>query len=121
VTGELELLAGCVRFFPKIALRVVQLTQKRGRLRLLTTATGSAPMEKTIGIVAVAALAASAVSDHSHPPADQISRQFRQPIIVPRRPTEFDRYVLALDKTRFAQAFAKCHHERDVRLRQTGV
>ena len=56
-----------------------------GRLRLATRPdlTGSAPTAKTIGIVAVAALAASAAAlpsgdDHGDLPANQIGRQRRQ-------------------------------------------
>ena len=61
---------------------------------------------KTIGIVAVAALAASAAgrrrrNDHGHLPANQFRRHRRQPIILTLRPAVFDRHVLALDDSRF--------------------
>ena len=77
-----------------------------GRLRLATRPclTGSAPLAKTIGIVVVAALAASAAQpvadDHGHPPADQFGRQRRQPIVLIVRPAVFDRDVPALDDSR---------------------
>src|SRR5437870_11595597 len=70
-----------------------------GRLRLGTRpiATGSLPIAKTIGMVVVAALVASDAAtrrgDHGHPPADQIGGQVRQPIVLIRRPAEFDRHV----------------------------
>ena len=76
-----------------------------GRLRLATrpSLTGSSPVAKTIGIVVVAALAASAagvlppVDDHGHLAADQIGRQRRQPVVLALRPAIFDRDVAALD------------------------
>ena len=64
---------------------------------------------KTIGIVAVAALAASAAGgadrdDHGHLAANQIGRQRRQPIVLTFRPAVFDRYIAALDIAGFIQA-----------------
>ena len=65
-----------------------------GRLRLATRprSTGSPPLAKTIGIVEVAALAASAepmpADDHGHRPANQFGRQRRQPIDVDRPPSD---------------------------------
>jgi hypothetical protein len=50
-------------------------------------------------MVVVAALAAS---DAGVLPGDQIGGQVRQPIILPRRPTEFDRHVLTFDIARLA-------------------
>jgi hypothetical protein len=41
--------------------------------------------------------------DDGHPAANQIGRQFRQPIILTVRPPIFDRNVLALDKTGFSK------------------
>ena len=62
-------------------------------------------MPKTIGVVAVAALAASAVpprrGDHRDPPADQIGRQRRQPIKLIFGPAVFDRDVLGPRCSRF--------------------
>ena len=58
---------------------------------------------KTMGIVAVAALAASAADgasasdDHGDPSANQIGRQLRQSIELILGPAVFDRHVLALD------------------------
>ena len=57
-------------------------------------------------MVVVAALAASARwraaqrGDYGHLPADQIGGQVRQPIILSRRPAEFDRHVLTFDIAR---------------------
>ena len=65
------------------------------------------------GIVAVAALAASAAGvaadrdDHGHLAADQIGRQRRQSIVLTLRPAVFDRHVLALDIAGFVQALAE--------------
>jgi hypothetical protein len=42
--------------------------------------------------------------------ANQISRQRGQSIELALRPSIFDRYVLALDKTDFAQAFQESGH-----------
>jgi putative tryptophan/tyrosine transport system substrate-binding protein len=39
---------------------------------------------------------------HGHPPTDQIGGQVRQPIILSRRPAEFDRHVLTFDIARLA-------------------
>ena len=60
-----------------------------------------------MGIVAVAALAASAAAsqrnDHRDPTANQFGRDRRQSIILAFRPAVFDRHVLALDITGFFQ------------------
>ena len=78
-----------------------------GRARLVTrpTLTGSVPIKKTIGIVWVAALAASApgvlphYNDNGHLTANQIHSQCRQPIVVTLCPSVLDRYVAALGKS----------------------
>ena len=67
---------------------------------------------KTMGIVVVAALAASAAEvpvrgDHGDPATNQIGRQRRQSIVFAFRPAVFDRHVLALDIAGFLQALAK--------------
>ena len=68
---------------------------------------------KTIGIVVVAALAASAGriaaerSDNGHVTADQVGHQRRQAIELALRPTVFDRHVLALDVAGFVQALSE--------------
>jgi hypothetical protein len=38
---------------------------------------------------------------------DEIGRHLRQPVVLPLRPMIFDRDILALDKARFPEAFAK--------------
>jgi hypothetical protein len=43
--------------------------------------------------------------------ADEIGRQFRQPIKFIARPTVLDCHVLAFDVADFAQAFATCRNE----------
>ena len=66
-------------------------------------------MAKTIGMVAVAALSGAAQTvggageQHRHLPLDQFGRQRRQLIEPPVSPAKFDRDVLALDKTAFAE------------------
>jgi hypothetical protein len=45
--------------------------------------------------------------NHSHPTLNQISHQRWQPISSALRPAVFDRHVLAIDVTRFAQPFEK--------------
>ena len=68
---------------------------------------------KTIGMVAVAALAAmrrggaAGRDDHRDPPANQFGRQRRQPIVSGFRPAVLDRDVLALDIAGLLQALAK--------------
>ena len=68
---------------------------------------------KTMGIVVVAALAAtpsgaSDRGDHGDLPADQFGRQRRQPIHLILGPAVFDRHVLALDIAGVFQALTKC-------------
>ena len=88
-----------------------------GRLRLATrpTWTGSTPVVKTIGIVVVAAFAASAAGtvacgNHGHLTTNQIGRQRRQSIVLALRPAILDRHVLTLDIAGFLQALAERGH-----------
>ena len=69
-------------------------------------------MKKTMGIVAVAAFAASAAGGSSgygyrYAAADEIGCERRQPIILVLRMPILDRYVLALDIAGFLQALEK--------------
>ena len=70
-------------------------------------------MEKTIGIVAAAALAAnvetlSTSGDHRDLSANEFGRQLRQSIELIVGEAVDDRHVLALDIVGFFQALAKC-------------
>ena len=80
-----------------------------GRLILATrpNLTGSSIVMKTMGIVEVAVLAASAETVSPVITAE-ISRQHRQPIIMTLRPAIFDGDILALDIACFGNAVAKC-------------
>src|SRR5712691_10767806 len=86
-----------------------------GRLRLATrpSLTGSPPPVKTIGMVAVVALArhgrnaAAACGNHGHMTANQIGSQGRKLVVPIHRPPEFDRHVSSLDVADFAQALAE--------------
>ena len=105
------------RFAPSSAeMKPTPVTLPPGRLRLATrpSLTGSPPVANTIGIVVVAALAASAASvfadDHGDPPANQLGHQRRQPVGLIFRPAVFDRDVLALDEACFLQALAERGH-----------
>ena len=102
----------------RLVKKLTPVTLPPGRLRLATrpSLTGSPPLVKTIGIVAVAALAAKAdgtplATDHGHLAADQLGRQRRQPIVLTFRPAIFDRDILALDITGFAQTLAERGNE----------
>ena len=80
--------------------------------------TGSSPTANTIGIVAVAALAASSLhgtrrDDHGHRAADQVSHSSRQAIVFALYPAVLDRHVLAFDIASVIEAFA----ERDRKAR----
>jgi hypothetical protein len=57
--------------------------------------------------------------DDRHPAADQIGRQFRQPIVLILRPAVLDRHVLALDVAGFVQPFAKRRRTMRHRIGQT--
>src|SRR5262245_56401529 len=91
-----------------------------GRFRLATRPswTGSKPMLKTIGIVVVAALAASAVAElrgvaMTAPAAYEIGHQFRNSGKVVLCPAVFNCYVLTLDVAGFTQSFAeRCQQTR---------
>ena len=80
-----ELQPLCRQLLTLKKLMPVALPPGRARLATRPSLTGSSPAMKTIGIVVVAAFAASAAivsdgGDHGDLPADQIGRQFRQPI-----------------------------------------
>ena len=99
------------------ALRSKKLTPVRlppGRLRLATRPswTGSPPVAKTIGIVVVAALAASAGEgcsrdDHARPGGEPDRPPAPAADRIGLRPAVFDRHVLALDIAGFLQALAE--------------
>ena len=67
----------------------------------------------TIGIVVVADFAANVAGgllrrgDDVHPTAHQISRKFRQPIVITSRPPVFNGYIAILDVASFAQPLLK--------------
>src|SRR5947199_2014080 len=105
-------------------IEVIPVALPPGRLRLVTrpSSTGSAPTAKTIGVVEVAALAATAAGvlpgggDHCHLPLDEVSSQCRQFIILSCCPPELDGNVLTFDKARFLQSFAVCSQAFGVSL-----
>jgi hypothetical protein len=59
--------------------------------------------------------------DDGHPAADQIGRQFRQPIDFIVRQAVFDRHVLALNIANFAQALTERSHHGRVPLRRCAI
>ena len=80
----------------------VRLLPGLARLATRPSLTGSSPTLKTMGIVVVAALAATAAAisnccDHGDLASNQFGRQRGQPIELTLRPAVLDRYVLALD------------------------
>ena len=87
-------------------LMPVRLPPGRARLATRPSLTGSSATVKTMGIVVVAALAASAGTvtsgrdDHGDLSANQFGRQRRQSIELVLGPAVFDRHVLALDDSR---------------------
>ena len=90
-----------------------------GRLKLATTPswTGSPAETKAIGIVVVAAFAASTLGvlprkDHGDPAANQFGRQRRQPTDLTLRPSVLDGHVLALDVADLIEALPKCSSNR---------
>jgi hypothetical protein len=113
------------RFGPSSTFKAVMPVRlPPGRLRLATRPdwTGSALVEKTIGIVAVAALAANSgrmapAKNHGHLAANQIGCQCRKSIELVLSPAVFDRHVAALDVAGFAEALAECS-ERGIRRDQ---
>ena len=85
-----------------------------GRLRLATRPswTGSAPVSKTIGMRRGRSLGCKrgrsrGRGDHGHLTMNQIGRHRRQPIIVVLGPAVFDRHVLTVTVTGFAQPCEK--------------
>ena len=95
-----------------------------GRLRLVTRPSlhrVSADRLKTIGMVVVAALAASAEGchrDRSRPlGGDEVGRQRRQSIVLALRPTIFDRHVLSLDIAGFVETLPEGRSIAAYRLR----
>ena len=90
---------------------VVPVTLPPGRFKLATrpTVTGSALVLKTIGMVVVAALAASAEavvggSDYGDLALNQVCNQHRKPVRMVFCPPAFNRYILAFDKRGLVQA-----------------
>src|SRR5262245_58148747 len=96
-------------------MRLMPVTFLPGRLRLSTRPirTGSAACIKTIGIVWVAALAASApcvlssITITGYLTANQFGGQRLQLIVSTLCPSVFDRHVPILDVTGFLQALTK--------------
>src|SRR5262249_2907580 len=86
-----------------------------GRLRLVTRPSwlGSAPRLKTMGMVDVAAFAATTAgappdrNDRCNAAADQVGRERRQPIILAVGPAVFHRYILVLDITDLFETLMK--------------
>ena len=83
-------------------------------------------VSKTIGMTAVAALAAraagvllAAITVTCR--CTKSTGHSRQSVVVPRRPSEFDLDVLALDQTHFTQALPKRRHSIGVGQRRTGT
>jgi hypothetical protein len=83
-------------------------------------------MEKTIGIVEVAALAAKAGRiaaygrDDAHRLADQIRGESRQSPVIAPRPTVLDRQILSLDVAHFGKTLPKASHLGRKSLRVSG-
>ena len=70
----------------------------------------SSPVVKTIGMLKVAALAGNAeglAAGRRHRVTNKLQRHCRKPVVLAERPSVFDRHVLALDKTVFAEPPAK--------------
>ena len=109
--------------------KLTPVTLPSGRFRLVTrpVCTGSAPDVKTMGIVAVAALAArtarapAARNQHRHLTANQIGRQLRQPVVLAGRPTVFDRHILTRNKAGFVEALAECDGLVGIAVERPGV
>ena len=103
----------------------VRLPPGRARLATRPSLTGSSLTEKTIGIVAVAAFAASAETlfggdDHGDPAANQIGRKRRQPIVLILGQAVFDCDVLAFYIAGLLQALAECAQTVRERVRRCG-
>src|SRR3984893_4561508 len=94
---------------------ITPVTLPPGRLRLATRAsrTGSSATAKTIGIVVVPALAASAVcvvpggGNYGHASTDKVGDELRQTIVAALQPMVIDRDVLPLDIAGFPEAVAE--------------
>src|SRR5215831_7659132 len=100
----------------RLVNRVTPVTLPPGRLKLSTkpALTGSPPIPTTIGIVVVAAFAASpegsppGCHDDGDLPAHQIGGERRQAAIVAECPAELGRYVFTLGEAALLQATAEC-------------
>ena len=96
---------------------MMPVTLPPGWLKLATRPdrTGSPPISKTIGIVAVAALATKvagvSAGVHCNSASNQFGYQFRQPVELILGPAIFDRDVPALSKPRFAQTLSERAHQ----------
>ncbi len=99
-------------------MALIPVTLPPGRLRLATRPswTGSPPVRKTIGIVVVAALAASTDADVPGVTMTATRRRTRSAANSGSRcgfvlrPAVFDRHVVALGEAWFAEACAECRH-----------
>ena len=84
-------------------------------------------MAKTIGIVAVAALAASAAGSplgrnkDGHGSAREFSCQRRQPIVFAECPTVFDHHGLAFEEAAFAEAATERDDQMRALIRRPGA
>src|SRR5262249_28532335 len=94
--------------------KLIPLALPPGRARLATKpfATGSSVTLKAIGIVAVAALAASVagspiVAITATRRADEVGHKRRQAVVSAAEPVVLDDHVLTLYVARFAEAFAQ--------------
>jgi hypothetical protein len=98
-----------------------------GRLKLTTSpiAIGSSPAEKTIGMVCgfggLCRNGPAARNDDSNSAANQVGRQFREPIVVVVRRAKFDGDVAAFDVAGFPQALAECRPRQLGRLGRCSV
>jgi hypothetical protein len=82
---------------------------------------------KTMGMVAVAALAANRWSgssgrdDHGNLATNQIGRQLRHPTELILTPPVYDRHVLALDISRVFEALPKSAQKAPDSVRRSGI
>src|SRR5215831_21288575 len=91
----------------------VALPPGRARLETRPSLTGSWPTPKTIGIIVLAALAASAGALESATITATRRRtrsamSTRQTIVLAIQPVVLNHYVLALDVAGFAERFSEC-------------
>ena len=109
----------------KVRKKLMPVRLLPGRLRLGTrpTRTGSLTAEKTIGIVEVAFLAASAEGSatcrkkYRHSQVNEFSHKRRQSLIAALRPAKRDGQILTFDKSRLPDASTKgCHNARRILL-----